>query len=236
MWDLPRPGLEPVSPALAGRFSTTAPPGKPYIALFWFIQPIKITCSKTTPSESDRSRIWTRSFVSKTNFLSPKEEYPSWVGHWDNYGPPPTTTLLLVWYFLTTTTPPTLLLRSNHSNWPIHKLPSSSLGCNANNGRQKEGSKKERKKPRQYKKGLIQTTDQSILPENRAETLLEIYFLEAEPGLREGVWYRKRECGWDWDSGGLKLCFCPRLVVGLEKVTSLAHLTWHSVKSGSWTR
>ena len=31
MWDLPRPGLEPVSPALAGRFSTTAPPGKPLI-------------------------------------------------------------------------------------------------------------------------------------------------------------------------------------------------------------
>ena len=30
MWDLPRPGLKPVSPALAGRFSTTAPPGKPW--------------------------------------------------------------------------------------------------------------------------------------------------------------------------------------------------------------
>ena len=29
MWDLARPGLEPVSPALAGRLSTTAPPGKP---------------------------------------------------------------------------------------------------------------------------------------------------------------------------------------------------------------
>ena len=29
MWDIPGPGLEPVSPALAGRFSTTAPPGKP---------------------------------------------------------------------------------------------------------------------------------------------------------------------------------------------------------------
>ena len=29
MWDLPRPGLEPLSPALAGRFSTTAPLGKP---------------------------------------------------------------------------------------------------------------------------------------------------------------------------------------------------------------
>ena len=28
MWDLPRPGLKPLSPALAGRFLTTAPPGK----------------------------------------------------------------------------------------------------------------------------------------------------------------------------------------------------------------
>ena len=34
MWDPPRPGLEPVSPALAGRFSTTAPPGKPLNYLF----------------------------------------------------------------------------------------------------------------------------------------------------------------------------------------------------------
>ena len=33
-WDLPRQGLEPVSPALAGRFSTTAPPRKPLIDLF----------------------------------------------------------------------------------------------------------------------------------------------------------------------------------------------------------
>ena len=29
MWDPPRPGLEPVSPALAGGLPTTAPPGKP---------------------------------------------------------------------------------------------------------------------------------------------------------------------------------------------------------------
>ena len=28
MWDLPGPGLEPVSPALAGRFLITVPPGK----------------------------------------------------------------------------------------------------------------------------------------------------------------------------------------------------------------
>ena len=37
MWDPPRPGLEPVSPALAGRFSTTAPPGKPLIFLLKII-------------------------------------------------------------------------------------------------------------------------------------------------------------------------------------------------------
>ena len=29
MWDLPGPGIEPVSPALAGRFLTIAPAGKP---------------------------------------------------------------------------------------------------------------------------------------------------------------------------------------------------------------
>ena len=36
MWDPPRPGLEPVSPALAGRFSTTAPPGKHQDKCFFF--------------------------------------------------------------------------------------------------------------------------------------------------------------------------------------------------------
>ena len=34
MWDLPRPGLEPVSPALGGGLPTTAPPGKPWKAFF----------------------------------------------------------------------------------------------------------------------------------------------------------------------------------------------------------
>ena len=37
MWDLPRPGLEPVSPVLAGGFSTTAPPGKPKKAFFQLV-------------------------------------------------------------------------------------------------------------------------------------------------------------------------------------------------------
>ena len=34
MWDLPGPGLEPMCPALAGRFLTTAPPGKPMLVIF----------------------------------------------------------------------------------------------------------------------------------------------------------------------------------------------------------
>ena len=36
MWDLPGPGLETVSPALAGGFLTTAPPGKP--SSFYFFE------------------------------------------------------------------------------------------------------------------------------------------------------------------------------------------------------
>ena len=34
MWDLPGPGLEPVSPALAGGFLTTVPSGKPQICFY----------------------------------------------------------------------------------------------------------------------------------------------------------------------------------------------------------
>ena len=37
MWDLPGPGLEPVSPALAGRFLTTASPGKSLFQLYFFL-------------------------------------------------------------------------------------------------------------------------------------------------------------------------------------------------------
>ena len=44
MCDLPRPGLEPVSPALAGRLSTTAPPGKPLAGLLINIT-MKTMCS-----------------------------------------------------------------------------------------------------------------------------------------------------------------------------------------------
>ena len=47
MWDIPRPGLEPVFPALAGRFSTTVPPGKP-TCLF-----LNYGCSRYMPSSGN---------------------------------------------------------------------------------------------------------------------------------------------------------------------------------------
>ena len=37
MWDLPGLGLQPVSPALADGFLTTAPPGKPLSTYFYII-------------------------------------------------------------------------------------------------------------------------------------------------------------------------------------------------------
>ena len=61
MWDLPRPGLEPASPASAGRLSTTAPPGKTYFRIFqkqlpsrgrvsYHLKKIKSLSSKDPPS------------------------------------------------------------------------------------------------------------------------------------------------------------------------------------------
>ena len=52
MWDLPRPGLEPVSPALAGRLSTTAPPGKPlaiYLLSIWPCSFLDLSDNGTCP-------------------------------------------------------------------------------------------------------------------------------------------------------------------------------------------
>ena len=43
MWDLLGPGMEPVSPALAGRFFTTEPPEKPKELFFSFSQPTPIS-------------------------------------------------------------------------------------------------------------------------------------------------------------------------------------------------
>ena len=51
MWDLPGPGFEPVSPALAGGFLTTAPPGKPspFSSELISLLNIQINAAKGTP-------------------------------------------------------------------------------------------------------------------------------------------------------------------------------------------
>ena len=50
MWAPPRPGLEPVSPALAGRLPTTAPPGKP---CFLFLNGSVLHRSLLPPERND---------------------------------------------------------------------------------------------------------------------------------------------------------------------------------------
>ena len=52
MWDLPRPGLEPVSPALAGRVSTTAPPGKPPLWRFNIGRALILSLGLPPPSKT----------------------------------------------------------------------------------------------------------------------------------------------------------------------------------------
>ena len=69
MWDLPRPGFKPMSPALPGRFSTTAPPGKPHLpflnAQLSGIKYVHIVSQPSAPSTS-------RTFSSpQTETLSP---------------------------------------------------------------------------------------------------------------------------------------------------------------------
>ena len=87
MWDLPRPGLEHVSPALAGRFSTTAPPGKPHSMLFdiglsnifWYIpsgkgnknkwmglcQTRKLLHSEGNDQQNEKAAYWVGEDISK---------------------------------------------------------------------------------------------------------------------------------------------------------------------------
>ena len=48
MQDLPGPEIEPVSPALAGKFFTTEPPGEPHVGNF-----LKLRCLAPTPRNSD---------------------------------------------------------------------------------------------------------------------------------------------------------------------------------------
>ena len=50
MWDPPGPGLEPVSPALAGGFLTTVPPGKPLNIFLVKISALGVILRKAFPT------------------------------------------------------------------------------------------------------------------------------------------------------------------------------------------
>ena len=60
MWDLPRPGIEPMSPALVGGFFTTEPPGKPRTNAFL---PNIYSVQRTQPlgcrASQQRAEAWT---------------------------------------------------------------------------------------------------------------------------------------------------------------------------------
>ena len=60
MWNLPRPGIEPLSPALAEGFFTTQPPGKPQLhfrlgALFFFECTVLNTCRSRLMSKNSQA-------------------------------------------------------------------------------------------------------------------------------------------------------------------------------------
>ena len=65
--DLPNTGIEPVSlasPALAGRFFTTAPPGKPYVRIYKCIFP-RFYCKSLGKQKRDKSNLPCRNFKSR---------------------------------------------------------------------------------------------------------------------------------------------------------------------------
>ena len=80
MWDLPGPELEPVSPALAGGFLTTAPPCKPALVVLITIARYtsaktkrtlrnKIYYSQVTPKEGPHSKVMGREGGPESAFI-----------------------------------------------------------------------------------------------------------------------------------------------------------------------
>ena len=79
MWDLPGSGMEPLSPALAGGFFTTEPPGQPWMHIWWtkrtkiWVHSCCNSCLKTPswtlkPSCSSLWRKWTVTLIPRSGF------------------------------------------------------------------------------------------------------------------------------------------------------------------------
>ena len=70
MWDPPRPGLEPVSPAPAGRLSTTASPGKPPFEFWTFWETNQAVEDKYSSFTADKRWVEIRVRCAKRKFVS----------------------------------------------------------------------------------------------------------------------------------------------------------------------
>ena len=77
MWDLPRPGIEPMSPALAGRFFTIEPPREGPKHLIFFSNVLnfvcvwkKLICGGVSPKSTGQAE---RLEIGQICSLSPKQ-------------------------------------------------------------------------------------------------------------------------------------------------------------------
>ena len=81
MWDLPGLGIEPMSPALAGGFFTTEPPGKPRIFTGLKISPdwvlVKLPCQG--PKECKEDTPQEAKYRARNSMVSTNPE--GWSGH-----------------------------------------------------------------------------------------------------------------------------------------------------------
>ena len=114
MWNLPGPGLEPVSPALAGRFLTTAPPGKSSKLDFILLVDWAISCMSKQSSFH-----WAFSLIPSQSLPHLHAQAPLWRAHsLESYGSwftswlyfflvvLPLANSLSVWSFFHTLSPP----------------------------------------------------------------------------------------------------------------------------------
>ena len=69
MWDLPGPGLEPLSPALAGGFLTTVPPGKPFPELFHHPNPVVTSCETVVQYQNQEINVGAMGVYGSNPFL-----------------------------------------------------------------------------------------------------------------------------------------------------------------------